>query len=172
MFKALFFLLLLTLSSHALDLNFKNFSANFTQVVIDENKKELRYEGKVYAKYPNASFWSYIKPVQKEIFINKKLVTIVESDLEQVIIQNIENEIDILKLLQEAQKVSEGVYETDYMGVNYRVYIEKKLPVQIEYKDKFENKVSISFQKVDITTQRSEEEFIAKYPEDFDVIKQ
>lgn len=170
--RVFFFLLAFTLASHALDLNFKSISANFTQVVVDENKKELKYEGRLYAKYPNRSYWNYIKPVKKEIYINEDVVTLVEPDLEQVIIQNLENQIDIIRLMKDAKKISDSMYEKTYLGTTYTIKMKKNLPSSISYKDKFDNKVSILLSNIDTKTILGEKRFQVNYPSDFDVIKQ
>lgn len=172
MFKELFILLLLTLTSHALDLDFKNFSADFTQVVVDENKKELKYEGKLYAKYPSTSYWNYVKPIKKEIYINENVVTLVEPDLEQVIIQNIENQIDLIRLMKDAKKISDTFYEKTYLGTTYTIKMKNNLPSNISYKDKFDNKVSILLSNIDTSTILKSKTFKANYSSDFDVIKQ
>jgi len=164
-------LLLLALSSFALTLEMKTFKADFTQIVTDENKKELQYEGLLYAKYPNQSLWKYETPIEKDIYINDRVVTVIEPDLEQVIIQNMENEIDILQIMKDAQESEKGIYVTTFAGVDYSIKMKENVPVQITYKDKFDNSVKIIFKNVDTKSKIEKKQFLAKYPEDFDVIK-
>jgi len=168
----IFFLLLLALSSYALDVNFKNFKADFTQKVVDENSKELLYEGKLLAKYPNQSLWKYVTPVEKEIYLNDRVVTMVEPDLEQVIIQKMQNEINLLKLLKDVKKISKERYETEFGGVKYTIIVANNTPSKILYRDKFDNNVTISFKNLDTKTELDEKQFTPSYSEDFDVIKQ
>jgi len=166
----IFFLLSLGISLFGLNLDLENFSADFKQDLHDENNKEINYYGHIYAKYPSLSLWQYKKPIQKSIYINDRIVTIIEPDLEQAIIQKMENEIDLLKILQSAKKVKKDTYETTFNDTVYTIYIHNQIPLAIEYKDKFDNIIKITFLQQDINTNLKKSLFHPIIDPDYDII--
>lgn len=152
-----------------IDISF--FEADFTQEIIDDKGKALRYDGHVKAAKPQSSLWQYIHPVEKNIYINKSEVVIVEPELEQVILKKISNDFDILSLIKNAKKINNHTYIANFNGAEFQIIITDSVIGSLTYKDEFENSVKIIFtnQKQNITIPASE--FTPRIPTQYDIIR-
>ncbi|MDK9693683.1 MAG: LolA-like outer membrane lipoprotein chaperone, partial [Sulfurimonas sp.] len=86
------------------------FDADFTQSITDEENKTIHYNGHIVASKPQNARWSYFKPIKKEVYINDFEATIVEPEIEQVIVRQIESNFDFFKIIGKAKKNSQNSY--------------------------------------------------------------
>ena len=169
-YALLFSLLLTFVEANLIDLH--SFQADFKQSITDDKQKILNYKGKVIATKPQNALWNYTYPISKLVYINSRTVTIVEPELEQVIIKNIESNFDFFKLVQNAQKISKQKYETFYKETRFFIKTDKNEIIEsISYKDEFENDVVIHFSNQIINKPLNAEIFIPNVPLDYDVIR-
>ena len=153
-----------------IDIN--SFESSFIQIVKDDSNKEAKYYGKLYFKKPFKIFWKYEKPIKKYIYIqNQKIVTI-EPELEQVTISKRIKIKNIIKILNNAKKVSKNLYEADFEGKKYYIYFDENHKLKkISFKDRFDKNVEILFvnpkQNIDI----SDAVFQIKIDPSFDIIQ-
>lgn len=159
-----------TLSFGAID-NINSFKADFIQSVTDDNNSTLSYSGYVVAKKPQNALWNYSKPIKKDVYINEYSVTIVEPEIEQVIIKRIESNFDFFMMIKNAIKISKNRYEANYKEAKFIIATKNDLIESISYRDEFDNKVKIVFknQKQDIDIE--DKVFIPNYPLEFDIIR-
>lgn len=158
-----------TLAFASLD-NIHSFKANFTQDVTDDKNTTISYNGYIQAQKPQDAVWNYLMPIKKDVYISRFNVTIVEPEIEQVIIRKIESNFDFFKLIKNAVKVNENTYFASYRKANFVIKTDKKLIESIIYKDEFENDVVISFKNQKQNIKIDDSVFIADYPADFDVV--
>ncbi len=163
-------LLISTLSFASID-NINSFEANFTQSVTDDKNISLNYSGHLAAQKPQNAIWNYIKPIQKDVYINQFSVTIVEPEIEQVIIRKIESNFDFFMLIKNAVKVDENTYTANYKESKFTITTKDALIESISYKDEFENDVKIIFSDQKQNIKISSDTFMAKYPLEFDIIR-
>jgi outer membrane lipoprotein carrier protein len=147
------------------------FEADFSQSITNHSGKEISYSGKVFIKKPLQILWQYNEPIQKNVFLINTRVTIIEPDLEQVIISTLENEINILDILQNGEKIDANTYKSFVYNKPYLFSIKDDQLKQIEYKDDVDNKVVITFKN--IVQNQPIKDSIYKYniPTDYDVIR-
>jgi outer membrane lipoprotein carrier protein len=132
----------------ALDIrNLETFTANFTQNISSVSGKTIKYKGEVFIKNTGKILWKYKDPVEKNVFIINNFVIIDEPELEQAIFTQLENEINIIKLLNTSTKVEENTYLTKIDNTDYLILTkkDKNLISSIKYKDKLDNKIEIIF---------------------------
>jgi outer membrane lipoprotein carrier protein len=148
-----------------------SFEADFIQSITDEKDKVLTYNGHIVALKPQNARWSYTKPIKKDVFINDFEVTIVEPEIEQVIIKRLESNFDFFKIISNAKKIDKNTYVAFYRDSKFTIIKKGVLIESISYMDELENRVKITFenQKQNRTIEKSV--FIPKYPMEFDVIK-
>ncbi|MBE0514698.1 LolA-like outer membrane lipoprotein chaperone [Sulfurimonas sp.] len=148
-----------------------SFEADFSQSITDEKEKVLTYHGRIVALKPQNARWSYIEPIKKDVFINDFQVTIVEPEIEQVIIKRIESNFDFFKIVSSAKKIDQNTYVAFYRETKFTIVKNGDFIESISYLDEFENRVKITFenQKQNHTIKKSI--FIPKYPIEFDIIK-
>ncbi len=170
--RAIVFSLLFITSLQAQILqNLTSFQADFTQKIDDKEKKVVTYTGKIFAdKKLNKAKWSYIKPIKKDVYIQQKLVTIVEPELEQVIIRKITSDFDIFTLLKNAKKVGKNLYTTKYKKYTFKLYSNGKTIEKLVYKDDFENLVTITFSNQKYNEKIDPSTFAMDVPKYYDLI--
>ncbi len=151
--------------------NIYSFKADFLQSITDDKNATLSYSGTLKAKKPQEAVWNYTRPIKKDVYINRFQVTVVELEIEQVIVRNIESSFDFFQIIQNAKKISKDKYEGFYKETKFFIAIENNLINSIFYKDSFENNVEIIFTNQKQNVKIDEEVFIAKYPLEFDVIR-
>lgn len=151
-------------------LNFNSLDAAFTQHITDDHNKTITYEGHLWAQKPQNALWHYRKPVEKMVYIVDNRVTVIEPDLEQVLIKTIGADLDIFSIWRKATEVKPDEYLATFQGRQYRVKLEGDLLASISYRDDFDNKVLIDFTDVNQTGPIAVSRFVPEVPEDYDVI--
>lgn len=169
--KQILFSLFLYTSLFAYFENIDSFEADFNQTVSDDNNKVLSYKGSVVASKPQNVLWTYVSPVKKNVYINSNSITIIEPELEQVIIKRIESNFNFFNMIKNAKKIEENVFVAHYKESKFTITTEKNLIKSISYLDEFENNVKIVFQNQKQNEQVNSELFIPVIPEEFDVIE-
>lgn len=167
---ALALLLSYTLSFASFDA-INTFQADFTQSVTDDKDKSLVYKGHVVASKPQNAVWNYTKPIKKDVYINRYNVTVVEPEIEQVIVRRIESNFDFFNMIQNAKKIEKDVYEAHYKESKFTITTKNRLIESISYIDEFENKVKILFENQKQNEDVNVELFIPKYPLEFDIVR-
>jgi len=158
-------LILLITSINALNLP-SYFKANFTEM-INSNGKKLIYKGSVFY-HNNKVFWHYTYPVEKYIWINKK-VYVYEPDLIQVTISK-KPKFTLQNILSNAKKIKANEYKTVIDNTTIYFVFDKTIK-KLWYKNKMGNLIEINF------SNQSEKKinpdiFIPHYPKNVDIIYQ
>lgn len=170
--KLVAFFLFATLCLHANSFqSLTSFEANFTQTIINPSGTKAVYKGALYIQEPNKITWEYKDPFEKYIYIKKYTVTIIEPDLEQVIVSNLQKEINVIELLKSAVQTSSNSFVSNYNNVEYKLLLQNKLLHQISYEDELENNVTISFENVKENQKIDENVFKFFIPDYYDIIK-
>jgi len=151
--------------------NINSYEASFTQSIVNSSGKEILYNGNIYIKQPHKIVWKYNVPIEKLVYINNKIVTIIEPDLEQAIISKLEQEINILKLLKDAVKVKDNLYESRLYDRDYFITIVDNQLIQIKYKDEIDNNVTIDFKDIKQNQALPDDIFKFRIPFHFDIIR-
>jgi len=148
-----------------------SFEANFTQVVTNDAKNQLIYKGYVKAMKPQYALWSYKQPTQKDIYINNSKVTIVEPDIEQVIIKHISNTFNFFNMLKNAKFISKNIYLTKFQNVEYKIKLINNKIETISYQDELENSIVITFSNQIQNKKIDTNLFTPIFPLDYDLIE-
>lgn len=147
------------------------FDADFVQSITDEQNKTIHYNGHIVASKPQNARWSYFKPIKKEVYINDFEATIVEPEIEQVIVRQIESNFDFFKIISKAKKNSQNSYTANYKETQFTIKMNGELIESISYKDEFENKITILFKNQKQNQAVSKTLFNPVYPLTFDIIR-
>lgn len=169
--KYIFLAILITVELFASLEDIVSFEADFTQSITDEKNKTINYNGHIVASKPQNARWSYTKPIKKEVYINDFEVTIVEPEIEQVIIRKIESNFDFFKMISNAKKIDANKYIAYYQETKFTIIVKNRLIESISYLDEFENSVKIVFQKQKQNQSINEALFKPSFSEDFDIIR-
>jgi outer membrane lipoprotein carrier protein len=148
-----------------------SFEADFTQSITDEKNKTLVYNGKITALKPQNAKWSYTKPVKKDVYINDFEVTIVEPEIEQVIVRTLESNFDFFKMISNAKKIAENKYLAHYKDSKFTIIKNGSLIESISYLDEFENRVQIKFKNQKQNQHVNKAIFTPSFPLEFDIIR-
>jgi outer membrane lipoprotein carrier protein len=151
--------------------NLTSFEADFTQSVTDDKNVSINYSGHLIASKPQNALWNYTKPIKKDIYINNFEVTVVEPEIEQVIIRKIESDFNFFNMLKNAKKISKNMYEANYKDSNFIIKTKNKTIESISYLDEFDNVVKITFKNQKQNIKVDAEIFFPKYPLDFDIVR-
>ncbi len=168
-FKILF--LLLSTQVFASISNITTFEADFIQVITDDKKKELHYNGHLLASKPQNAKWIYTTPIKKIIYINRYQATVVEPEIEQVIKRKISSNFDFFKIIEKAEKIDKNLYIAKYDSTSFTLEVKNDTLISISYLDQFENSVEITFSNHKQNQKIDKSLFIPKYPLDFDIIR-
>ncbi|MEA1955965.1 MAG: LolA-like outer membrane lipoprotein chaperone [Campylobacterota bacterium] len=152
-------------------LEINSFKADFIQKITDDKNKVLTYEGSVIATNTKNALWSYNSPVQKLVYLNLDRVTIVEPEIEQVIIRYIKSNFNFFDMIKDAKKITEDKYITKFNDVDFTIITQNQKIKSIGYIDEFENKVNISFKNQEQNIIINENDFLPRYDVNFDVIR-
>ncbi|QWU79955.1 periplasmic outer membrane-specific lipoprotein chaperone [Campylobacter novaezeelandiae] len=166
--KVIFILLGLIIKIFALDLSFENFSSDFIQS-IDNKKTKINYTGHFIITH-NKALWNYQNPMHKDIFIDNNKITIIEYDLEQVIISKLERIPNLNEIFKNAKKINQNTYEAKYENTTYILNLKENQVENISYKDEFDNNVNIKLLNQKRNTHIDENLFIPKIPKNFDIV--
>ena len=151
--------------------NINSFEASFKQSIINSSNKEILYTGKIYIKKPLQIVWQYNEPTKKFVYIKNNNVTIIEPELEQVIISKLDKEFNILELLNNAKKISTSQYLATFNNTQYTLTVINDILQSIGYKDNIDNNILISFSKIDQNKPILDNIFEFKIPTDYDIIR-
>ncbi len=151
--------------------NLTTFQANFIQTITDEKNKILIYSGSVLASKPQNVLWHYKEPVDKLVYINAYSVSIVEPEIEQVIIKNLDTNFDFFNMIKNAKKIALDIYFVKFKNVEFYIKTKDNLLYSISYIDEFENAVKIIFSNQLYNQEISEKRYIPSFDLDFDVIR-
>ena len=163
-------LLFFTQGYASLDL-INSFEADFTQSVTDEKNKVLVYSGHVMASKPQKALWKYIKPIEKNVYINAYSIVIVEPEIEQAIVKRIESNFDFFNMIKNAKKIKEETYEASYKETIFTIISKNSLIQSIFYKDEFDNNIKIIFEKQIQNRDIDDKIFVPDIPLEYDVIR-
>ena len=148
-----------------------SFEADFTQSITDDKDKVLSYSGHVHASKPQFAKWNYQTPVQKNIFISPFSITIVEPEIEQVIVRKIESNFNFFQMIKNAKEIKKNTYEAKYKNSIFTIIQEDGKIKSISYLDEFENNVVILFDKQEQNHKIPLKVFIPVYPLYFDIVR-
>lgn len=149
----------------------KTFKADFVQTITDEKNKVLTYRGDVVASKTQNALWNYTYPVKKQVYLNINRVTVIEPEIEQVIIRYINSNLNFFKMLQNAKMVEKDRYITSFKDTEFVIKTEDEKIKSISYKDEFENEVKIIFSNQQQDIELKIGTFNPIYDPDFDVIR-
>lgn len=147
------------------------FQANFSQSITNHSGTQIQYTGKVFIKKPLKILWRYSDPIEKDVFLINNHVTIIEPDLEQVIISTLQNEIHILDILRNGEKIDENTYKSIVYNKPYIFSIKNNQLSKIEYKDDVDNKVIITFTNIAQNQQINDALYKYDIPNEYDIIR-
>ncbi|AJC86034.1 LolA-like outer membrane lipoprotein chaperone [Campylobacter sp. RM16704] len=167
--KYFIFFILFSINIFAFNINFENFSSDFEQKV-SNNSLSLSYKGN-FIITKNKAFWNYIKPNNKQIYINNKEIVIIEHELEQAIYTQLQNLPNLQEIFKQAKKTSQENYEARYENIIYNIKIENDKLENISYKDELENSIVIYFYNQKFNQNINNEIFIPKIPSHYDIIQ-
>ncbi len=165
----LLFALLSQLSASIFDMT--TFKADFVQTITDEKNKVLTYKGNVTASKTQNALWVYNYPVEKRVYLNRNKVTIVEPEIEQVIIRYIDSSLNFFKMIQNAKMIEKDKYITSFKDVKFTITSENEKIKSISYLDEFENKVKIIFDNQQQDPELQLGVFSPQYDLNYDVIR-
>ncbi len=170
--KIFLLLLSVTLSLFGVAEGIKTFQASFTQTVRDDLDKTITYSGTIIASRPNLAKWEYLSPVKKSVFIDADNITIIEPDLEQVIVKKLEYDLDLFKILSSAKPLKNGSYLATYHGRKFTINMDGEKIRSILYSDDFDNRIQILFSSQKINDIIDNERFVPIMPKGFDLLTQ
>ena len=148
-----------------------SFEADFTQKIDDKEKKVVTYTGKIYAdKKLQKAKWSYFDPVRKDVYIEDGSVTVVEPELEQVIVRPLSDDLNIFTLIKNAKRIGKNLYEAKYNQFKIKLFSNGKDIRKLQYTDEFDNLVTINFSHQKYNQPIDHKEFEIKTPPSFDLI--
>lgn len=160
---------LFTLNYASID-TINSFEADFTQEITDEKSKVLSYKGHILASKPQFAKWIYQNPVHKYVYINQNSITIVEPEIEQVIIKHIDSNFNFFHMIKNAKEIDKNTYLAYHQGSKFTITTEDKLLKSISYLDEFDNSVKIIFKNQEQNKIIDEELFRPNIPIEFDII--
>ena len=169
--KHIFIFSLLLSGLLASTINLSTFKADFTQNITDEKNKVLTYKGNIIASDEQKALWKYNFPIKKLVYLNKNKVTIVEPEIEQVIIRYVKSNFNFFNMIRDSKKVSDNRYVAKFNNVNFTITTKDKKIKSINYLDEFENKVKIIFKNQKQNIKIDNNNFVPTYNLDFDVIR-
>ena len=169
--KYILLLLLTATFAYSNEINLDSFKANFIQTLTNDKGNTLEYKGTMSATRPQSMLWSYTFPAKKEIIIKDRRVTIIEYDIEQVLIRNIHGDFDFFKIIKSAKKIKPNVYIASFNEIKYTIQLNGKKISSISYLDELENSIVITFTNQVQNKKLDPSIFTAIIPLDFDIIR-
>ncbi len=139
-----------------------NFESNFKQTITNDKGKVIKYSGRVYFKADRETFlnqynqpevlssklfkWIYSSPTKKDVCSDGTQIIIIDYDLEQISKYLIDDGLDLEKVLNVAQKISNKDYKAVYKNIEYLITMDSHNHLsKIFYVDSLDNKVKILF---------------------------
>ncbi len=149
----------------------ESFKANFSQTIKSSSKTAIEYKGQVFIKSSGKILWKYKTPIQKNVYINNNLAVVDEPELEQAVFTQLESEINIIKLLNNSEKIDNNTYKSSIEGVDYLIKVTEEKIDSITYKDKLDNDVEINFSNVVQNQTIYDDIFKFSPPANYDIIR-
>lgn len=151
--------------------NLESFYSNFKQEITSSSKNVIEYKGKVFIKKNGKILWKYETPVIKNVYIDNSMAIVDEPDLEQVIFTQLQSEINIIKLLNDAKKVDNETLTSTIEDIKYTIKSKDNKIEKILYQDTLDNSVEILFSNVVQNESISDDIFKFIIPSHYDVIR-
>jgi len=148
-----------------------SFKASFSQLITSSSQNTIEYKGEVFIKKSGKILWQYETPIKKNVYIDDNVAIVDEPELEQAIFTKLDNEINIIKLLNEAKKVDNENYVSTVNGIKYSIRAINDKISKITYKDELDNLVAINFLNIVQNGEISDEIFKFIIPSNYDVIR-
>ncbi|MDQ7042588.1 MAG: LolA-like outer membrane lipoprotein chaperone [Sulfurimonas sp.] len=168
--RYIFLLTLLFTLSFSDVFSMNSFEADFTQTVTNEKGNRLEYKGRVKALKPQYALWKYLQPSIKLIYVNNNQATIIEPELEQVIVKHLKSKLDFFNIIKHAKKIDTNTYVTNFQSVKYTMHLRNSQLKSIEYKDQLDNIILINFTNHSINREIDISEFNPLIPAEYDII--
>lgn len=169
--KHIILLQILLQLAYAQILTINSFEADFKQELTNEKGKVISYKGHISAVKPNYALWKYETPLNKEIYVSKTKVTILEPEIEQVIIRNTYLDFDIFDLIKNAIMLKENIYKARFRETDFQIVFKNSLISSISYKDELDNSIKILFSKQLQNKKIPLSRFIPSIPDEYDIIR-
>jgi outer membrane lipoprotein carrier protein len=170
--KTIFWLFIYQLNLYSINLvDIKSYKANFAQTITNNSGKQISYNGTIIISKENFILWKYNDPIEKFVYIIEDHVTIIEPDLEQVILTKLDKEINILDQLKKAKMVKKDIYISNFHNKDYIFYLKKNRLVKLSYKDEIDNNIVIDFTNIKQNILIDSKIFDIKIPNSYDIIK-
>ena len=152
--------------------NLDTFKANFSQNIKSTSGNVINYTGDVFIKKSGKILWKYKTPIIKNVYILNDFAIVDEPELEQAIYTQLQSEINIIKLLNNAKKINVNTYIAKIEDVDYLIETSKENTIDIiKYKDKLDNKVEINFLNVVQNENITDDIFKFTAPDNYDIIR-
>lgn len=145
----------------------KSIKAEFIQTIKSEDGI-IKYSGKLIATANQKAYWEYIKPIEKEIFINKNEAIIYEPNLNQAIISKKIN-VDFIKIINSIKENENGLI-SEVNGIIFEISLKNNKPHKINYIDELDNEIEIILNNIELNKNIDDKVFIFSIPKDADVI--
>jgi outer membrane lipoprotein carrier protein len=153
--------------------NLQSFSANFKQIVHNDQNARIVYSGKLYAKKKNnQALWIYTNPIDKKIYYSSGKVVIIEPELEQAIFAKLDKVPNLITLLTKAKKIGEHTYRTSFNNTQYTIIFKNGNLSEIDYKDELQNRIKILFSNQKVNLPISDQRFAYQIPSAYDILEQ
>lgn len=167
--KKIYFFLIFTLCSYALEIN--SIEAEFVQ---SSKTQPIFYEGKFIASTPNLAKWEYIKPLEKIVYVSARQIISYEPMLSQVIVKKMSSTLDFIAILKNAKQDNKesDLYHSLIGDMYYTIYFKDKVPQRIEYQDQLGESVVITLKNVKLNVKVDKKIFEFAIPSGIDVIEQ
>lgn len=150
--------------------NIKSLESSFKQEIKGERGAvSAIYSGKLYAAN-NKVKWEYIKPLKKEVYLEKNTAYVYEPDIKQVTIGTLNENVDFINILKQVKKIKDNIYQTKIGDITYTLQIKDSKPYSLTYIDTLENNVYIVFSDVNMNAKIDESIFIFQPPDDVEYI--
>jgi len=146
--------------------------SNFIQRVTNDQGSIIEYKGEVFATKGNLALWSYISPVNKQIFYNNGNVVVIEPELEQAIFSKLDKIPNLFQILKSAKKISNNKLLAKCCSNTYTITTNNGKIDKIEYKDEMDNFVTIKFYNQRLNEKIDRSVFTYKIPKHYDLLKQ
>ncbi|NOZ89974.1 MAG: hypothetical protein GXO60_01670 [Epsilonproteobacteria bacterium] len=166
-----------------------NFITDFNQTITNDKDKEIKYYGSVVFKQEKEILvsengtqqevvsklfkWNYKKPTDKEVCSDGIQLIVIDHDLEQVSRYLIDDGLDLQKVLEVAQQISNRDYKAVYKDVEYLITLDNNGKLKkIFYTDSLDNRVKIVFSNMQYNSKNFDDKSLeCAVPDDYDTIE-
>jgi len=173
--------LLLTLTALIATLNAnitlpKSFESGFKQSITSDKGNVINYDGSVIFQNIEGARslfkWNYLSPTKKEVCTDSIQLIVVDHDLEQVSNYRIDEGIDLVSILDIAEKITESDYKAKYKDTEYLITVDKKQQLKkIIYVDNLDNGVKIIFTNMAYNKEIEINKLECTAPQEYDIIE-